>query len=360
MASADNIAAPSEESHAARALAEAAELVGQGRILDALELLTVANRTQRDSRLERRLVTLRRDAFEQIAHSEGRAAWPPEFDDPFPLEEGLVEVPASELTGRLIGGAVQHHGCLLVRSLLDESVARHFVAVIDEAFSAQQQWRDAFRAGTRVAEIGELFVPFQPSSTFPVQHLNYGRNREDFCRVLAVDSPGALFDLTNTFERAGLRALLTEYLGDRPVASVTKCVLRRLPAKQSVGWHQESFYLGEGVRALNVWVALTPAGDSAPGLELLPKRLRHDIGNRSGEDQKTMMSAHLTSDEVEQVGEGTATVTPTFRPGDALLFDEYLVHRTSVTPEMNRARYSIESWFFAPNGFPLAFGPMVF
>jgi hypothetical protein len=51
------------ESGPAAASAAAEQLVAEGRILDAIELLTEANRSARDHEIERRLVELRSDAF---------------------------------------------------------------------------------------------------------------------------------------------------------------------------------------------------------------------------------------------------------------------------------------------------------
>jgi hypothetical protein len=43
---------------------------------------------------------------------------------------------------------------------------------------------------------------------------------------------------------------------------------------------------------------------------------------------------------------------PVFRPGDALLFDHLLLHRTFTDPSMTATRYATETWFFAPNAYP--------
>ena len=43
---------------------------------------------------------------------------------------------------------------------------------------------------------------------------------------------------------------------------------------------------------------------------------------------------------------------PVFEAGDALLFDEMLLHRTAIEPEMTHERYTLESWFFAPSHYP--------
>ena len=53
-------------------------------------------------------------------------------------------------------------------------------------------------------------------------------------------------------------------------------------------------------------------------------------------------------------------VRPLFEPGDALLFDDLMLHRTAAAPGLTRARYAIESWFFAPSTYPADQIPIVF
>jgi len=47
-----------------------------------------------------------------------------------------------------------------------------------------------------------------------------------------------------------------------------------------------------------------------------------------------------------------------FAPGDALLFDELLLHRTAALARA-QDRYAIESWFFAPSSYPDNHVPVV-
>jgi len=41
-------------------------------------------------------------------------------------------------------------------------------------------------------------------------------------------------------------------------------------------------------------------------------------------------------------------ITPDFKAGDALLFDQMCLHRTHVTQEMTKKRLAYECWFFPP------------
>ncbi len=48
----------------------------------------------------------------------GRADWPPVYADPFPeLYASVPEIDIADLTAEIMGGAVAHHGLLLVRGL---------------------------------------------------------------------------------------------------------------------------------------------------------------------------------------------------------------------------------------------------
>jgi hypothetical protein len=69
----------------------------------------------------------------------------------------------------------------------------------------------------------------------------------------------------------------------------------------------------------------------------------------------------LTPETMARVADGGAIAAPIYEPGDAVLFDEYLVHRTKAGPKMRQLRHSIESWMFAPSGHPLRelLGPVV-
>ncbi len=63
------------------ALASADELIAAGRSVDAIRILTEANRAGRDLRLEQRLVDLRFDAFRQTEWSTTRPDWPDTVED---------------------------------------------------------------------------------------------------------------------------------------------------------------------------------------------------------------------------------------------------------------------------------------
>ena len=116
----------------------------------ALDELIELNRRDPRPELEVRLVDLRHEAASHLS-STGRSPWPPAYDDPFPDVVGsLPEVPRAELSADMLGGAVAHHGALVVRGLFDdEQVARGLDAV-----HRAEVLRDAGRRPSRRPTVG--------------------------------------------------------------------------------------------------------------------------------------------------------------------------------------------------------------
>ena len=331
--------------------ARADALVADGRPRDAIDLLSASNRKRRDATIEQRLVPLRHAAFETLDRSPGRAHWPPLTEDLFPDAQGPAEVPGTELDSETLGSGILRHGCLLVRGLVPPPQVSSLVNTIDQAMDGY----DAHRNGAPVSQTAPWFVPFKPGPGYSVGH---GRKWvRDGGGAWTVDSPRALFDLVETFQGAGVDRALTEYLGERPALSVKKCTLRRVPIDSSADWHQDGAFLGHGIRTVNVWLALSHCGDDAPGLDIVPRRLDHIVETGTHGAQ---FDWSVGPDLVDRVAGDTGVVRPIFEPGDALLFDDFFLHQTGVSPGMTKERYAIETWFFAPSTYPHDQIPIVF
>ena len=164
------------------------------------------------------------------------------------------------------------------------------------------------------------------------------------------DSPRMLFELFELVDDLGLRDLMTEFLGERPLMSGIKGTLRRVPPDVEVDgrWHQDGAFLGETIAALNIWVTLTNCGVDAPGLDIVPKRFEHVV-----QDEFAKYDWSLSDEAVLAAASGMPILRPELEAGDALLFDHMLLHRTGASPGMVRERHAIESWFFAPSAYPL-------
>ena len=331
----------------ADALKEADALAARQQRLDAIDLLTEANRAQRDGAIERRLVQLRHNAFDELEHAPGLPAWPPEAPDLFPGEQ-LPEIAPNELNAETLRSGILRHGCLLVRGLVDAPRVARLIASVDAAMEAVTAWRK-----DRSIDASPWFVPF----VSPKARGELGKERPwvvDGGGVWTVDSPRALFDVLDTFAELGLDTALTKYLGERPALSVKKWTLRRVPVMETDGvfqpnWHQDGAFLGQGIRTINFWLTLTHCGDTAPGLDVVPRRMDEILP--TGTDD-ALFDWSVGEGLVARVAEESPVVRPIFEAGDALFFDERFLHRTAVEATMTHERYAIESWFFAPSHYP--------
>ena len=166
-----------------------------------------------------------------------------------------------------------------------------------------------------------------------------------------------LYELFETVDDTGVGALMTEYLGERPLLSANKCTLRRVPTQDvSGGWHQDGAFLGDHVGSFNFWLSLSRCGRDAPGLDIVPRRIDEVLTPGEG----AQFSWSLSDEAVARAAAGAPIVRPEFEAGDALLFDHRLVHRTAASSDMTRERYAIESWFFVRSAYPGGQLPLVY
>lgn len=293
--------------------------------------------------------------FDALALTPGRADWPPQVDDRFPGVVGVPEIAATDLDAAALASGIFHHGSLLVRDLLDQAQVARLRNDIDRAIEGFDAWRD----GSPPEETAPWFVPFEPPEGYP-KVANLRRWIRDGGGAWVADSPKAFADLRAIYRDVGLVDVIAEHLGEAPVISVNKATLRRVSHDLPVAdWHQDGAFLerGDGLRTVNVWLTLTDCGLAAPGLDIVGGRLE-DLAERGTN------GAHFDW----SVGDGTVAglpdtapvVRPTFRAGDALLFDEMNLHRTALSPEMTEDRYAVECWFFAPSTYPKHHVPVVF
>lgn len=331
-------------------LTEADRLESVGRPTDAIAFLSTANRFAASAPIEHRLVELRAAAFASLDTSESLAHWPRTAPDSFPDVVGTTpEIHRSELDADVLAGAIAHHGTLIVRDLIPSEAVERLRDGVERAFDA----RDAFRERRLGDDDAGWFEPFDEGT----RHNRFPSKR--FVRI--IDSPRAMYLLLEAYGDTGLLDIIEAHLGERPALSAHKCALRRLtaePGERSTDYHQDGAFLGAGIRTVNVWLALTDCGGTfaAPGVDLLPRRIDHIL--ETGVD-----GAHLdwtvSENVVARAADGVAIERPRFAPGDGMLFDEYMVHRTAFDEGMDRERMAIESWFFAPSVYPADHVPLV-
>jgi hypothetical protein len=334
-------------------LRRATELAANGHALDAVDLLHDRLRQGADPRIERRLAALRYTAFDELAPASRFPTWPVAMEglDPAPAPV-IPQIAPSALSAEAVRRAILEHGCVHIPGFFDPATVTRFVDGIETALQ------------TRI-DLAETPGP----STDPWFSGLPTRTRDEAISLarpwvagdggmLACDSPRLLEMVLTAYEERGLRELLTDYLGERPILSANKATLRRARLEGSTDWHQDGAFLGStaGIRALNVWVTLTDCGVDAPSMDIVPKRF--DSVQETGTGGAIFDWA-VGPDTVAELSVDAPVVRPVFQAGDAMLFDDMLLHRTALSPEMTRTRHAIESWFFAATNYPAGQVPLV-
>ena len=160
----------------------------------------------------------------------------------------------------------------------------------------------------------------------------------------------ALTDLT--VPQADLRqVLVTEFVRDvgerfmgKPVSVHDWSYARCARAKHNVlqlPFHQDMRLLG--VPLVNVWIPLSACGVEIPGLEVVARPLS-DLEDtiHEGENFYAGIGVEIAADHVLEKFGLKSLWHPAFVPGDALIFQGTTIHRTHVTPAMQRERVSID------------------
>jgi hypothetical protein len=320
-------------------LARAEDLAAVGRAVEAIGLLTDANRTQQDPLIERALVSLRVRAWDQVDRS-GRTRELDPVVDLFPDESGIPVVAVGDLDGTVMRSAIVHHGAIVVRNLLPSARCTRLREGIDKSWEAIARYQAARETN--------------PAWFDPIQASGYGADMQSRMWGLksgtayVADSPRLFFELIEAFDDIGMKEIVGEYLGEPPILSLAKTAQRRLPADAVGGWHQDAAVYGATAHALDVWIPMSRCGDVAPGLELWPRRpenVLETVGPGALEfGTRPKIVSALTKD--------VRPVHPVFDPGDAAILDELSLHQTYSSATFTEPRYGFESWFFMPSTFP--------
>ena len=341
---------PPPSARAQQLLDESDTLVAEGRDLDAIDLLRNANLEQPDPDIERGLARVRHGAYARLEGGHGFDEWPvpiPGLDRSGPAL--IPQIARDELDAEVVRRHIQSHGCVRVQGLLDRPTTEDFVEGIEQALALRAEGTE-FEEQHVESWFSPLPLPRQEAQWLG-RHWVAGAGG-----LLTCDSPKLLFRMFEVYEGAGLHRLLTEYLGERPVLGANKCTMRRVPTTANTDWHQDGAFLGSGIRALNIWVALTDCGVDAPGIDVVPRRFESIVETGTG---GSIFDWAVGPAVVEKLAVDSPVQRPEFAAGDALLFDELFLHRTGVDPTMANPRYAIESWFFARSSYPEGQVPIV-
>ncbi len=314
--------------------------------LEALREAWKSWRQQPSVGLEEHLVQLRQAAAASLSLEPGRDIWPPQAPDLFPEHRhGLVEIEPAQLNMQTLASAVGHHGALLVRGLVPMARVHELREGIDQAMAMH----DAWRAGAPLEKTSPWFRENPDVTT--LSENDYARKWTRQAQgVFTADSPRMLALLLDTYARSGVLDTVREYLGEHPLLSAKKGVLRRVePDLKLAGWHQDGRFLeqGEGIHTINAWMSLSHCGKQAPGMDIIARQLGRIVETGTHSAEMPWVVAQELIDETPELRE--AWVRPDFAPGDVLFFDEFNLHRTGIGPDMSERRYAIESWFYAPS-----------
>ncbi len=316
-------------------------------LLEEIERQAASNRQAPSRETERRVLRLRHLAgIRRVEEPEESVEFAAPATDRLAEGDPLPEIPASELDAGLIRAGLLRDGCLLVRGLMPRERAEAMAKEIDRAFAERERHDEGKRAKEGYYD---EFVP-EPGSGEPVVRgwIKQGGG------LLAADAPMLHFQMMELFAGAGLRELVSEYLGEPALISVHKTTLRKADPAVPGAWHQDGFFKGP-VRSLNMWLSLSRCGDESPGLDLLPKRLEHYLATAT---EEAALDYTISQRKVDDARGETPIIRPIFEPGDALFFDELFLHQTGSDPSMRKPRYAIENWFFGGSAFAGEYAPL--
>jgi len=267
--------------------------------------------------------------------------------NPFPdVENDIPEVAYKDMTADMLSGAIQHQGALIVRNFFPVEAVESLRDGIDATFEESSNY---FSGDAKKREGGDRNSPWFRLD-LPVKDV-YDKGSVVFMMmtgsVWTFLSPVVCHRLLSAFEKAGLRETLDQYFEGRTCLSFNKSVLRRMePLKEPPEWHQDGAFMTDGIKSVNLWIALSDcgAGTDCPGMDFVPKRLNKIMP--TGGDHgvfKWSVSPH----SIDEWFKDTPPITPTYKAGDAIFFDHYNLHATSYSPDYTKQRYALETWFFA-------------
>lgn len=331
-------------------VAAADQMVKEGSVLEAIELLHQANVERARPTVEVHLARLRHQAFSQLDAVSEHDTWPVVVPDIDRSEAPHIpQVAPSELSPASVRRAIAAHGGVHVPGLLSPEQVTPFVEGIDHVLALRESNHETPNK-RHSSWFASLPLPREQAQGLARNWVAGDGG------MLACDSPKLLDLQFATFEAVGLREVVTGYLGERPALSANKATLRRARLEGKSDWHQDGAFLGTGLRALNVWVALTDCGLDAPGMDLVPRRFEEVQETGTG---GAIFDWAVGPEVVARLAADAPVVRPHFRAGDAMLFDELFLHRTALEPSMTQVRHAIESWFFAPSAYPEGHVPIV-
>lgn len=314
-----------------------------------LDALMERNREMPDSNVEQALIDQRIRACKQPGWREARAPWSQVHDQRFDGTTGIPEIAFEDLDAPCLKAAILGRGGLIVRGLMPAGEVQATRERIQRTIAARSQYQEG------AADEGPWYRRSSEVQGRPAEFRAQGnaQNASASSTVWAADSPRTAFHLIEFYQRIGLPELLEAYFAEPAVLSVRKWVLRCIdPANLgAAGWHQDGRFLGEDIKTVNLWLALSDCGGDAdaPGIDIVPggERRIHETGTRGAAFDWTVGQG-----VVDEASRANPPVCPRFAPGDAIFFDHFNLHRSASSDHHRSSRYAVESWFFASSTAP--------
>ncbi|CAA0096836.1 Uncharacterised protein [Halioglobus japonicus] len=337
---------------ASRALSRAKKLAANGRADEALRQLSQLVRQRDNPVLERALVDLRlkncsarEPAMSEVGEPGGDTAGVMEF------REGIPEVDAADFSVPLLRRAISEAGYLIVRGFFDQQDAAELRGCVDASLNA----RVDIESDNEAKPADNPW--YYPSPHFPGKHVSFASeaSKKTYMRtgsIRVIDSPRGSFKVLDIYRKHRMKAIVEAYFGEPAVLATRKWVFRLVTPRDDVGkgigggWHQDGRFMGQDIRALNMWVALSDCGHgtAAPGMAIIPKRISTILETGTREAQFNWV---VPPSLVEEIAQAAPLTKPHFAAGDALFFDHFSLHRSGHDEGQSENRYALESWFYA-------------
>ncbi|MFY7960156.1 MAG: hypothetical protein ACOVVK_08785 [Elsteraceae bacterium] len=257
------------------------------------------------------------------------------------LEPAHPIIDAADLTPERFSALINAHRCLLARNLFSAADVALLRNAAFRTYGVYDRAMAAIRAGDP-----------PPTDVGYITADGFGKSREELAGFRRFGSlvlgycPFAMGVVSTVLSRNPIKACVEAHFGQAIGLSLNSSSVRLSEVSNDVRrvFHQDGSFLGgEDTETINCWIALDDCGVDAPGLEVFPQRIDEllPVGGPGA----------VTSWEIEEsvaygrLGADKAWL-PTFKAGDAFVFDHLHLHRTHLTPAMTRDRFAAECWMF--------------
>jgi len=270
----------------------------------------------------------------------------------------LPEIDASNLTVDVVKKSIVESGGLIVRNFASSGECAGLRLEIAQAL---EEYRELSLGRVQKSDCKYVSRPGSipgEKKHFPIADRDRGIATGS---IWAVDAPHLAVKLIDFYKRKGIDQLLLRYFDEPAVLSVKKWLLRCIAPNNGAeaGWHQDGRFMGERIRSLNLWLALSECGAKAdaPGIEFVmdQSRVIYETGTNGAAFDWTVGQGLI-----DKLCGDKCIVRPRFSPGDAVIFDHYNLHRTAYGCSDSACRYAVETWFFAASRAPENQHPLVF